>query len=374
MSSPPKQQSDHKFSENPTLSFASRLLAWYAEHARRLPWRGNADVYAIWVAETMLQQTRVETVIPYFERWMKRFPSLVHLASASEQEVLALWEGLGYYHRARYLYRASRIIMTEYNGRVPDEVRALRQLPGIGRYTAAAIASIAYHKDEPALDGNSRRVLARLFDIEQPLRSAETEKHLWELASAHLPHGQASEYNQALMDLGATICTPRNPLCQECPLENLCLAHQHGREKERPVVGKRPDLPHYDVTAAVILRENKVLIAQRPMNGLLGGLWEFPGGKQQPGEDLKACLKREIREELDIDIKVEELLGVFRHAYTHFRVTLHAFRCALIEGEPRNLEHTALQWVTPTQLVHFPMGKLDRRIANLLTQQCGGLC
>ena len=363
---PEPQSQDRLRRLNPSLT--PRLLEWYASHARPLPWRRVNDAYAIWVAETMLQQTRVETVIPYFERWLKRFPSLAHLAAASEQEVLSLWEGLGYYQRARNLHRASQMVMSEYGGELPREVKALRRLPGIGRYTAAAIASIAYHQDEPALDGNARRVLARFFAIDQPLRASHTERLLQELASAHLPRGRASEYNQALMDLGATLCTPRKPACPKCPLADHCLAHQRGQEQAIPAAGAKPALPHHTVTAAVIVRDGQVLIAQRPAQGLLGGLWEFPGGKQQPGEDLETCLQREIDEELGVRIAIESLLGMFRHAYTHFRVTLYAFRCTLMDGEPRNLEHAALQWVTLDELARFPMGKLDRQIAHLLNQ------
>ncbi len=353
---------------------AQHLLEWYAEHARPLPWRQVKDAYLIWVAETMLQQTRVETVIPYYERWLKRFPSLSHLVSASEQEVLALWEGLGYYQRARNLHRAARRVMNEHGGVLPREPQALRRLPGIGRYTAAAIASIAYNQDEPALDGNACRALARLFAIEQPLRCASTERTLYKLAATHLPAGQAGRYNQALMDLGATLCTPRKPACARCPLAENCLAHRQGREEAIPPKRLKPTLPHYIVTAAVIIRDGRVLIAQRPAEGLLGGLWEFPGGKQQPGESLETCLQREIGEELGVNVAVETWLGKFHHTYSHFRVTLHAFRCSLVDGEPRNLHHTALQWVRCEQLARFPMGKLDRQIAQQLLQLRGEPC
>jgi len=205
-------------------TFTSRLLSWYGKHARPLPWRGNPDPYAIWVSEVMLQQTRAETVIPYYARWMQRFPTIEALASATQQEVLSAWEGLGYYGRARNFHRAAQVVMKEYNADLPHEAGLLRKLPGVGRYTAAAIASIAFGKDEPTLDGNIRRVLGRVFNISEEARSNISERKLWQLAGHYLPTGQAGEYNQALMDLGASICSPKRPCCRECPIKAICLA------------------------------------------------------------------------------------------------------------------------------------------------------
>lgn len=364
--------------------FAAVLLNWYQQHARRLPWRSPPrpeadnglaapDAYAIWVSEIMLQQTRVETVIPYFERWMKRFPTLAALAQASQQEVLAAWEGLGYYSRARNLQQAAQQVMAEYQGELPRDLALLRKLPGVGAYTAGAIASIAFGQNQPTLDGNIRRVLARLFNLSEPARSPAGERQLWAWAAENLPspdkngRSQAGQYNQALMDLGATICTPRQPACERCPLIRHCQAYQLGLQAERPVMKAKATIPHYTVTAAVIRRNAQVLITQRPLNGLLGGLWEFPGGKLQPGEDLPACLEREIREELGVEIEVGAPIGVYRHAYTHFRVTLHAFDCRLAEaGEPRLLQVNDIRWVKPAELNQFPMGKIDRQISNNL--------
>lgn len=350
--------------------FTLDLLAWYAQHARVLPWRGNCNPYAIWVSEVMLQQTRVETVIPYFERWMRRFPTLAALAQASQQEVLAAWEGLGYYSRARNLHRAAQIVVQQLGGELPRDLQALSRLPGVGRYTAGAIASLAFGVDAPALDGNIRRVLARVFNLTEPARSPAGERRLWELAAQHLPAGRAGDYNQALMDLGATICTPRLPNCPACPVSRSCLARSLGVQHERPVSLPKPAIPHYVVTAAVICHEAQVLITQRPLDGLLGGLWEFPGGKLQPGEDLQTCLQREICEELGAGVTVQAALGVYRHAYTHFRVTLHAFHCSLSNGsQPRPLQVKDLRWVAPAELPSYPMGKIDRLIARDLLDQ-----
>jgi A/G-specific adenine glycosylase len=342
-------------------------LDCYAQHARELPWRGHPQPYAVWVSEIMLQQTRVETVIPYFQKWMLHFPSVFELAAAPQQEVLNLWEGLGYYARARNLHRAAQIIVADYQGQLPSTAQTLQQLPGIGRYTAAAIASMAFGEDQAALDGNIRRVLARVFDVAEPARSSAGDRRLWQLAAEHLPNGAAGDYNQALMDLGATICTPTAPDCPSCPVADLCQACALGIQEQRPVSQPKAEIPHYTVAAAVIQRDGKVFIAQRPAQGLLGGMWEFPGGKIESGETLTACLKREICEELNVDIVVGAPFGVYEHAYTHFKVTLHAFECLLLNGDPPLArEHSALCWARPAELGNYPMGKIDRQIAQKL--------
>jgi A/G-specific adenine glycosylase len=348
------------------LKFGDSLLGWYRTHARSLPWRDQGDPYMVWVSEVMLQQTRVETVIPYFERWMKRFPTISSLARASQQEVLSEWEGLGYYARARNLHQAAQIVAADYDGQLPKDVNHLRQLPGIGRYTAGAIASIAFGKDEPVLDGNIRRVLARVFDVGIPARSSAGEKQLWQLAQDHLPPGSAGHYNQALMELGALICTPRQPRCEDCPIRAICLSYSLGIQEERPVMRSKPQLPHYLVSSAVIQQDQKVLIAQRPPDGLLGGMWEFPGGKVELGEDLVTGLKREICEELGVDIQVGASFGVYHHSYTHFRITLHAYLCKLNGSQPQALFHNQFAWSPVAMLQEYPMGKIDRQISSAL--------
>jgi A/G-specific adenine glycosylase len=348
--------------------FAKELLDWYGENARELPWRGHPDPYAVWVSEIMLQQTRVETVIPYFQRWMKRFPTVSALAEAPQQEVLNMWEGLGYYSRARNLHRAAQVIIAGYNGQIPGDPKILARLPGIGRYTAAAIASIAFGKNEPALDGNIRRVLSRVFNVTDPARSTSGERLLWAFAEEHLPSGRAGDFNQAMMDLGAMVCIPKSPDCPNCPVAQICRAKALDIQESRPAIKPKQKIPHHTVTAAVICQGEEVMIVQRPQNGLLGGMWEFPGGKREPGEDLSACLRREIIEELGIEIQVGAPYGVYKHAYTHFRVTLHAYLCRLNGNQPELKEHSDLRWVAPAELDNFPMGKIDRQIANKLCQ------
>jgi A/G-specific adenine glycosylase len=344
------------------------LIAWHLKSPRLLPWKVDPNPYKVWISEVMLQQTRVDTVIPYFERWMSHFPDIATLAEANQQEVLKLWEGLGYYGRARNLHRTAKILVEESEGRLPSDPQSLCNLPGIGRYTAGAIASFAFGLDEPVVDGNVKRVMARFFNLEEPVDRSAGERRIWELVEEHLPTGRASEYNQALMDLGAMVCTPRKPNCENCPLVAECQAYKLGVQQERPLTTGKQVLPHHTVTAAVIRKDGLVLLAQRPEAGLLGGMWEFPGGKQEPGEDLPTCLRREIVEELGVKIRVGEALGVFKHAYTHFRVTLHAFQCELLDGIPRPLGVDDVIWVKYSELGNYPMGKLDRQISERLME------
>ncbi|HUI89857.1 MAG TPA: A/G-specific adenine glycosylase [Anaerolineales bacterium] len=340
-------------------TFARRLLAWYGRQARTLPWRGHPDPYAVWVSEIMLQQTRVATVIPYFRRWMERFPTVDDLAISSEQDVLNLWEGLGYYSRARNFLKAAKIVADRFDGQLPGALEALRQLPGIGRYTAGAIASMAFGLDEPTLDGNIRRVFARVFDIDIPVHSALGERALWNLAAEHLPKGRAGDYNQALMDLGAMICLPKKPQCLICPALKLCKAQQQGIQDQRPVLKPKRQGPHHVLAAAVIVKNGRVLLAKRPSEGLLGGMWEFPNG-QVDGASAGG-LANVLRRAYQLEIRRRAALGTFRHAYSHFKVTVHVFRCELV----LMTKNQNLKWARLKNLEDFPMGKVDRQISRL---------
>jgi A/G-specific adenine glycosylase len=344
-------------------AIAQRLLGWYRRHCRNLPWRRTRDPYAIWVAEIMLQQTRVDTVIAYYERFLSKFPTLASLAAAPLEDVLKAWEGLGYYARARNLHAAARSIVEQFDGRLPRDLEALRHLPGVGTYTAAAIASIAYGQDALALDGNLRRVLCRIFAIDDDPGRPGTQRRLEALGLAMLPPGQASDFNQAFMDLGALVCTPSSPRCLICPLMNLCKAQQEGIQDALPIRATRTFRPHRDVTAGVIWdQQGHFLITRRPLDGLLGGLWEFPGGKRRPGESLVACLSREISEELAIEIEIGELLCKIEHAFTHFHMTLYAFQCRWLRGEPQCLGCDDLRWVTLDQLDTFAFPVADQKV------------
>ena len=349
--------------------FARRILAWYEKHARILPWRtpagqrsGHPDSYAVWVSEIMLQQTRVEAVIPYFARWMERFPTLAALAAAPEQDVLSAWEGLGYYSRARNLRKAAQVVVAEHGGQLPANLAELRKLPGIGRYTAAALASIAFGQDVATLDGNLKRVFARVFDVSLPADSAEGENALWKLAESHLPPGRAADYNQALMDLGATICLPRNPRCLLCPAQEICLARQQGIQEQRPVTRPKPLVPSKRKAAAVILLDGKTLLNHRPAGGLLGGLWEFPAAEVETdsAEALVTAIETSYRLKLVPLTRLPEI----RHAYTHFRLRETPWLCQLAEPLA---DSSTLQWILLSELESYPMGKVDRRIARQLS-------
>jgi A/G-specific adenine glycosylase len=347
--------------------FAPRLLQWYDRHAADLPWRADSDPYRVWLSEIMLQQTQVETVKPYYRRFLGTYPSVAALAAAPLADVLKLWEGLGYYSRARHLHQTAQIVAQQMNGQFPATADDLRKLPGIGRYTAGAIASIAFGQAVPVLDGNVIRVFARLTDLADDVTQPTTQAKLWELAESWLPAERAGDYNQALMELGRTICKPRHPLCAQCPLQTDCRAYANGTQAERPVKAKKAPTPHYDVTAGIIWNDTgQVLIAQRPPDGLLGNLWEFPGGKREPGESLPDCLRRELREELGIEVEVGELFVVVQHGFTHFRITLHAFTCRYLNGEPQRLGVQAWAWVTPDELSAYAFGKADREVIRAL--------
>jgi A/G-specific adenine glycosylase len=348
---------------------AKRLLTWFSCNARDLPWRRQRTPYRIWVSEVMLQQTQVDTVIPYYGRFLDQFPNVEALADAPLEEVLSVWEGLGYYARARRLHQAARQLVRSNAGQLPERFDQLEALPGVGPYTAGAIASIAFGETVPAVDGNARRVLCRLFGIRDDVTRSATKRKVRGLAADLLPEGQAGPFNEALIELGATVCTPRSPSCGCCPLRELCRAYAAGEQEALPVRRPRRSTPHYDVAAAVTVHgDGAVLVAQRNVEDMLGGLWEFPGGKCEDGESLPECLAREMCEELDVTVDVGRQLTVVEHAYTHFRITLHAFWCRLSDGEPRCLDCAAVRWALPEELDDLPMSVADRKVAQALRE------
>ncbi len=348
-------------------TFVTRLLQWWDEGHADLPWRRSREPYAIWVAEIMLQQTQITTVIPYYLRWMERFPTVHELAAAELDEVLKMWEGLGYYSRARNLHAAAQAVVEEYGGKLPQTAKELQKLRGIGPYTAGAVASIAFEQPVPILDGNVIRVLSRLYDIADDVTETQTKRYLWQLAEGLVPQERPGDFNQALMELGQRICVPATPRCHRCPVARHCLARERGTQLERPVRPPRKNRPHYNVAAGVIWRDDgRFLIAQRPLDGLLGGLWEFPGGKQDPGETLPETLRREIQEELSIDIEVGPPLVSVEHGYTHFRITLHAFHARYLGGVPQHLGVADHAWVTLDEVDKFAFAVTDRKIISSL--------
>ena len=314
----------------------------------------------------MLQQTRVDQGTPYYERFLERFPTLEALAEAEEEAVLKQWEGLGYYTRTRNLHRTARIVMEQYGGRFPESADLLQLLPGIGKYTAGAVASIAFGQRAPVVDGNVKRVLARLNALAEPVDLPATEETLWTLATALLPSRQPGDFNQAMMELGARLCTPKTPNCGDCPVRRHCEAYERNIQETLPNKKAKKTIPHYEIVVAAIYQDGAYLIGKRPSAGFLGGLWEFPGGKLQAGETHQQALERECREELGIEIKVGGLVAVAKHAYTHFKVTLNVYRCTLVSGTPEARAHTELRWVAPKDFDAYPFPKGNHKFLNLL--------
>ena len=343
-----------------------RLLAWYRRNRRDLPWRRTRDPYAIFLSELMLQQTRVETVIPYYERFLARFPDVASLARAAQDDVLSLWAGLGYYGRARNLHRAARQVVREHAGALPGDARALRELPGVGRYTAGAVASIAFDHEEPAVDGNVTRVLARLRGIDGDVTSPAVIRRLWQEAEALARSRSPGAVNQGLMELGATLCTPRAPRCPACPWRQSCRAHRDGNAEALPV--KKPKAAPRDVeaVAGVIERRGRWLVVQRPARGLLGGLWELPGGDCRAGEDPARALARSLRERLGLAIPGAQAQGHVEHAFTHLRLRLHVFRCGPAPGRVTRAELAAHRWLPPERIDTLPVGGPTRKALALL--------
>lgn len=357
--------------------FTADLLRWFRQNKRDLPWRRGPTPYRVWLSEIMLQQTQVHTVLPYFERFVEALPTVEALAAAPLDEVLKLWEGLGYYGRARNLHRSAKLLVERYDGKLPASVEELLKLPGVGRYTAGAIGSIAFGLSVPVLDGNVMRVFARLLDMRADISLPATRERLWQQAGQWMPAQQASAYNQALMELGQRVCLPREPACQACPLQGHCRAFAAGTQAELPVKRARAAAPHYDVCAGLIRADDeRLLIARRPLDGLLGGLWQFPGGKREAGETLPDCLARELREELAIQVEIGDLFTTVKHAFTHFKITLYAFECryrgALAPyDEPQALAAIDWAWVSEADLDAYSFGKADRLVIAALRERRG---
>jgi A/G-specific adenine glycosylase len=349
-----------RLTDAPVPSWTQSLLDWFDTNKEPMPWRRRATPYRVWISEIMLQQTRVETAIPYFLRFMRRFPSLRALARADEEDVLKAWEGLGYYARARNLQRAARQIVAHHGGRIPREALALRQLPGIGEYTAAALASIAFGQPVPVVDGNVLRVMARFLARNGAAR--ETARFL----AARLPQERPGDFNQALMELGRLVCVPGKPHCPRCPLQTQCRAHRRKAVARFPRRSPAKQIPCIEVVACLLRRRGRYLVGKRPSRGLLGGLWEFPGGKREPGETLEETARREIREELAIEIETLEPLCVVQHAYSHFRIVLHAFLCRPQGGGIRRHAHEQLRWLHPAQFDEVAFPAADRKIIRML--------
>lgn len=338
-----------------------QLLGWFAAAARTLPFRGTRDPYAIWLSEIMLQQTQVATVIAYYQRFLKKLPTIESLAAAKLDTVLKLWQGLGYYTRAKSLHKAAQFIMQQYGGQFPAQFEQILDLPGIGRYTAGAIASIAFGQRKAVVDGNVIRVLCRLYAIGENPADTKTRDKLWEIAEGLLPKTNCGDWNQALMELGSEICTPTNPQCDACPVRQCCQAFKQNLQAILPIRKKAQKTPCYTVVVGLVIdAQGRILIDKRKAEGFLGGLWELPGGKKQKSETFTVALEREIREETGLTVKIEKKLCTVKHAYSHFSVVLHTYHCAPVSGKARAITCDAVRWISPGHIhkYAFPAGTM----------------
>lgn len=349
-------------------SLREALIAWYRVNQRDLPWRKAADPYPIWVSEVMLQQTQVATVLPYYHKFLERFADLPKLAGADLQEVLKAWEGLGYYARARNLHKAAGLVVDQHQGQIPQSWQEFRKLPGVGDYIAAAVLSIAFNQPYAVVDGNVKRVLSRLLVIKEPVNQSPANKIFQQAAADLLDPREPGAFNQALMETGALICKPRNPLCHQCPIQPWCQAYQGEQILEFPHKVKKQAVPRYRIAVGVVYKSGRVLITRRQPNGLLGGLWEFPGGKIKKGENAEAACVREIKEEVNLTVKVDAHLCLVKHAYTHFKIRMDVFCCSYKAGRVKLNGPVDHRWIKLNQLENFPLPKANHKFLAKLRQ------
>lgn len=349
------------------------LLDWFAANSRDLPWRGDYDPYRVWLSETMLQQTQMDRAVAFYNRFVSAFPDVFALAGASEDAVLKLWEGLGYYGRARNLLKAARIVAHDLQGELPRSPEALAKLPGIGAYTAGAVASVAFNADTPAVDANVERVLARVYALTTPPATPEGKRLLRSLAAGLIPPGRARDFNQALMELGALVCRPRNPDCRACPLAASCLAKARNLALDLPVKAPAKTIIPIGMGVGVIARKGLFYVQKRVPHGIWAGLWEFPGGQMEPGETPQQTALREVREETGFEAAIAGKLTVVKHAYTRYRLTLHAFLLDLPGDLPDHPtprldleEAVAHRWITRQAFDSLTFPTAHRKVVTAL--------
>lgn len=346
-------------------SLSDNLIEWYHRNKRDLPWRKTDDPYKIWISEIMLQQTRVDTVIPYYHRFLDAFPTVYDLAEADQQQVLKLWEGLGYYSRGRNLHYAAKEIAQNFDGIIPSDYKKIISLKGIGPYSAAAILSIAYQKPYAVVDGNVIRVITRYCGIEDDIRSIRVKTLVQQHVDSLIPDNHPGDFNQAIMELGATVCKPQNPDCGSCPFSTECIAFNTAKTDVIPYKSKAKKIPHHQIAVGLIVdSENNLLIALRPEESMLGGLWEFPGGKKEKHETLQETVFRELKEELGVETEVFLKFKELKHAYSHFKITLHAYWCRVISGKPQPKLSQQIKWVSLDHIDHFPFPKANKTLVD----------
>jgi A/G-specific adenine glycosylase len=348
--------------------FTSHLLAWYDAACRDLPWRRDPSPYGIWISEIMAQQTQIDRVVGYYDRWMIRFPDLKTLARAPEEDVLKAWEGLGYYSRARNILRSAVLVADEHDGVFPSDPVAIRALPGVGAYTAGAVASIAFGLPEPAVDANVLRVFARLLDVAESVARSEVKGRIEDTVRRLIPKDRPGDFNQALMELGALICAKR-PCCAECPVREHCLAHARGVALERPVLPPSKGTVRIEMATGVLVDGGRVLIQKRRPDDVWPGLWEFPGGCVEPGETPRQALVREYCEEVELEVVPLEKITTIAYSYTRYRVTMHCYLCRLAEtasATPVFNEAVEGGFVHPARLSDFAFPAGHRRLIEFM--------
>ena len=344
----------------------SDLFLWYKKNKRLLPWRETDDPYCIWVSEVMLQQTQVNTVLPYYRTFLAHFPNVQSLAQADINHVLKAWEGMGYYARARNLHRAAKTVIEKHQGEIPGNRHDLKRLAGVGDYIASAVSSIAFHKPHAVVDGNVKRVLARLLRIDAPVNKSASYKIFKKASEKLLDPKQPGMFNQALMELGALVCKPKNPNCGICPLQSFCCAYGFQTIDNYPQRIKNPPRPEYHIAVGVVFKNSHVLITRRKLDGLLGGLWEFPGGKVKKGESPETACVREIREEVNISVEVSTYLTRVKHAYTHFKIRVDVFCCKYLAGKVQLNGPIDYLWTKLQDIDRYPFPKANHKFIPLL--------
>ncbi|MFC1857761.1 A/G-specific adenine glycosylase [Thermodesulfobacteriota bacterium] len=342
------------------------LVNWYLKNRRDLPWRTTDNTYHIWISEVMLQQTQVNTAVPYYHKFLDQFPDIEHLAKADLQQVLKVWEGLGYYARARNLHKAAKMVLGEHGGKIPTNREDFRRLPGVGDYIASAVLSIALDQPYCAVDGNVKRVLARLFQIDSPLNKSGTYKQFKEIADELIDPAHPGIFNQAIMELGAMACKPRGPECQQCPITSFCGAYKNDSVKTYPKHLKSGPIPEYHMATGVVWKKNNFLIVRRKNEGLLGGLWEFPSGEIKDGDDPRNACEVLIREGVNLQIEIDSLLCRVKHAYTHFKIKMDVFNCRYVSGRVRLNGPVAHRWITLNKIDEYPFPKANHKFIPLL--------
>jgi A/G-specific adenine glycosylase len=348
-------------------SFVRRLLPWFRRHQRDLPWRRSLDPYRVWISEIMLQQTQVVTVIPYFNRFIAAFPTAAALAAADENEVLRLWEGLGYYRRARQLHAAAKVIVSDHGGKFPQTHEQIWQLPGIGRYTAGAIASIAYDQREPILEANTVRLLSRLFAQPGDPSTTAAQSALWQFAEAIVPARNCGQFNQALMELGSLVCTPRMPRCDACPVSELCAAFQQGKQDQIPGAKAKPSIEAVREAAVVIWNRGKVFVRRRSAGERWAGLWDFVRFPlvARRGPALHLEMNAKVQEQTGLSIGDIEKIATLKHGVTRFRITLDCYRADYVTSQVR-LQKGEWRWIAPQELEHLPLSVTGRKLSRLI--------